>query len=184
MTHVFQLKTSLIVAALLALPMAAQAQSMTKADYSAAKSRVSAQYKADKAACASMAGNNKDICVLQAKGKEKVARAELEYGYTGKPADKNKVAVVKAETTYAVAKERCDDKAGDAKGLCVSEAKAIQTKALADAKMGKEIVKAEKDATEDKREADYKVALEKCETLAGDAKAACVGAAKAKFGKS
>jgi len=184
MTHVFQLKTSLIVAALLALPMAAQAQSMTKADYSAAKSRVSAQYKADKAACASMAGNNKDVCVLQAKGKEKVARAELEYGYTGKPADKNKVAVVKAETTYAVAKERCDDKAGDAKSLCVSEAKAIQTKALADAKMGKEIVKAEKDATEDKREADYKVTLEKCETLAGDAKAACVGAAKAKFGKS
>jgi hypothetical protein len=34
------------------------------------------------------------------------------------------------------------------------------------------------------KDADYKVAIEKCDALAGDAKASCVAAAKAKFGKS
>jgi hypothetical protein len=131
-----------------------------------------------------MAGNNKDICVEQAKGKEKVARAELEYSYTAKDTDRNQVLVAKAESIYAVAKERCDDKAGNAKDVCRSEAKAVETKALAQARLGKEIVNAEKDAATDMKDADYKVAIEKCDALAGDAKASCVAAAKAKFGKS
>jgi len=184
MTHSSRFQVSLAVAALFALPLAVQAQTMTKPDYTTAKTRISADYKGDKAACASMAGNNKDICVEQAKGKEKVARAELEYSYTAKDTDRNKVLVAKAESTYAVAKERCDDKAGNAKDVCRSEAKAVETKALAQAKLGKEIVSAEKDATTDMKDADYKVAIEKCDSLAGDAKSSCVTAAKAKFGKN
>jgi hypothetical protein len=165
------------------LPLA-QAAGMPKADYSAAKTRISADYKADKATCAAQAGNAKDICVEEAKAKEKVARAELEYGYTGKSGDRNKVLVAKAESAYAVAKEKCDDLAGNAKDVCVKEAKAVEVKALADAKMGKQIGEAKKDAAEDKRNADYKVAVEKCDALAGDAKASCVASAKASFGKT
>ena len=56
------------------------------------------------------------------------------------------VLVARAEATYAVARERCDDKAGNVKDVCVTEAKANESKALAEAKMGKEIVRAEKDA--------------------------------------
>jgi hypothetical protein len=37
------------------------------------------------------------------------------------------------------------------------------------------------DAAKDKREADYKVAAEKCDAMAGDAKSACVAQAKAKY---
>ena len=179
----FNLKASLLVASVLALPLA-QAAGMPKADYSAAKSRISAEYKADKTACAVQAGNAKDICVEQAKAKEKVARAELEYGYTGKSSDRNKVLVAKAEAAYAVGKEKCDDKAGNAKDVCVKEAKAIEIKALADAKAGKEIGEAKKDAAEDKRDADYNVAIEKCNGLSGNAKAKCVAAAKTQFGKN
>jgi hypothetical protein len=83
-----------------------------------------------------------------------------------------------------VAKEKCDDKAGNDKDFCVKEAKAVETRALADAKMGKQIGEAKKEASEDKRDADYKVALEKCDALAGDAKASCIAAAKAKYGKN
>jgi hypothetical protein len=183
MNTTFTLKASLIVAAMLVLPLA-QAASMTKADYQASKTRISADYKADKAACASFADNAKDICVEEAKAKEKVARAELEYGYSGKSADRNKVLVAKAESAYAVAKERCDDKAGNDKDVCVKEAKAIEVKALADARMGKQIGEAKKDAAEDKLDADYNVAAQKCDALAGDAKASCIAAAKARFGKT
>jgi hypothetical protein len=177
------INATLLATCLLALP-AAYAATMTKADYAAGKTRISANYKADEAACASQAANAKDICMQEAKGKDKVALAELEYGYTGKATDGNKVLVVKAESAYAVAKERCDDQSGNAKDVCVKEAKAVETKALADAKMGKEIGEARKDAAVDKRDADYKVAIEKCDALAGDAKDGCVAAAKSTFGKN
>jgi hypothetical protein len=183
MNNYFNCKTSLIVAALLVLPVA-QAATMSKAEYKADKTRISADYKTDKAACASLSGNAKDICVEEAKAKESVARAELEYSYSGKPGDQTKVLVAKAKSAYAVAKEKCDDKAGNDKDVCVKEAKAVETKALADAKMGKQIGEAKKEASEDKRDADYKVAVEKCDALAGDAKASCITAAKTKFGKN
>jgi hypothetical protein len=59
-----------------------------------------------------------------------------------------------------------------------------RSKALADAKANKEVSTARTDAANDKREADYKVAVEKCDALAGDAKASCVAEAKARYGKS
>jgi len=177
------LSAALLAASMLALP-AAYAATISKADYAAGKTRISADFKTDKAACQALAGNAKDICIQQAKGKEKVALADLEYGYTGKAADYNKVLVAKAESAYAVAKERCDDLAGNAKDVCVKEAKAVETKALADAKMGKTIGEAKKDAAADKLDADYSVAIEKCDALAGDAKSNCVAAAKTKFGKN
>ena len=179
----FNLKASLLVAAMLALPVA-QAATMTKADYNTEKTRISADYKTDKAACASFAGNAKDICSEEAKAKEKIARAELEYSYSGKASDQTKLLEVKAKAAYAVAKEKCDDKAGNEKDVCVKEAKAIEAKALAEAKMGKQIGEARKDAATDTSDADYKVAAEKCDALAGDAKASCMSAAKAKFGKN
>lgn len=178
-----QLKACVAIASLLGLPMA-QAATLTKAEYDAGKTHLSAAYKASHAACAVLAGNAKDICVQQAKGKEKVARAELEFGYTAKPAEYNKVLVAKAESAYALAKEKCDDSAGNVKDVCLKEAKAIEVKALANAKLGQEIGAAQRDAAAVKRDADYDLAAQKCDSLAGDTKAACIAAAKAAFGKS
>lgn len=176
-------KLSLVMAGLLALPLA-HAAGMSKADHNSAKARISANYKAERSACASQAGNAKDICNEEASAKQKVARAELQYGYSGKPADLTKVKVAKAESAYSVAKEKCDDQSGNAKDVCVQEAKAVEVKALADAKMSQQIGEAKVDASEAKRDADYQVAVEKCDALAGDAKASCLSTAKASFGKS
>jgi len=180
--------TQLCKAALAAWALCAAAGSfgatMSKSEYTAAKDRIEADYKADKEACGKFSGNAKDICQEQATGKEKVALAEVEYSYSGKPADGTKVSIAKADATYAVAKEMCDDKSGNAKDVCVSEAKAAHTKALTDARLTEKVGEARKDAAQDKNDADYKVATEKCESLAGDAKASCVSAAKARFNKS
>jgi len=176
-------KASLIVAALLSFSVA-QAANLTKAEYKAEKTRISAEYKADKAACGSLKANAKDICVEEAKAKEKVALAEREFSYTGKATDQTKVLEAKAKSAYSVAKEKCDDLDGNAKDVCVKEAKAVEVKALADAKLGKQIGEAKKEASEDKSDANYKVAIEKCDALTGAAKDSCVGAAKTKFGKN
>lgn len=178
------LKRTMIVAALIALPVA-HATTMSKADFKAGKHQITAQYKADKAACSSLSANAKDICVEESKAKEKVARAELTFAYTAKPSDQNKILVVKAESSYAVAKEKCGDLAsGNPKDVCVEQAKAVQTKALADAKMGRQISAARSDASDSKRDADFKVATERCDALAGDSKAGCMASAKANFGKN
>ncbi len=161
-TH-FNLKTTLCIAALLALPVA-QAASMAEADYKAAKVRINSEYKAQKTACGSL--------------------AELGYNYTGNPADHNKLVTARAEAAYEVAKEKCDDMAGNAKDVCVKQAKAVEAKALADAKLDKRVDEARSDASQSKTDADYKVAAEKCDALVGDAKAGCLTAAKARFGKT
>jgi hypothetical protein len=176
-------KSALAIAAVFAAT-GAFAAAMDKTEYSAGKDRIEATYKADKAACDSFSGNAKDICVEQAKGKQSVARAELEANYSGKTADFNKVEVAKADSAYSVAKEMCDDKGGNAKDVCVAEAKAAHTKALADAKLSKKVGAARQDAADDKREANYKVEAQKCDSLAGDAKSACITDAKARYNKS
>jgi len=179
----FILKATVVAATLLALPFV-QAANLSKTDYQAGQTRISADYKADSDSCKSRADNARDICNEEAKGKQKVALAELEFGYSGKTEDRTKVMVAKAESVYAVAKEKCDDMAGNVKDVCAKEAKAAETKALADAKMGEQIVDAQTDASQARRDADYGVAIEKCDAMSGDAKASCVTAAKAKFGKS
>ncbi|MDP3032435.1 MAG: hypothetical protein Q8N33_10195 [Rhodocyclaceae bacterium] len=201
-----KLNISIITMALsLAFSTGAIAQNMSKDDYKAGKDRIAAEYKSAKAACDSLSGNPKDICVADAKGKEKVAKAELEAGY--KPSNKAtyEVSVAKAEADYAVAKERCDDLAGNAKDVCVKEAKAAETTAKANAKAqmktaeanvtakekttearsdaSKKATDAREDATADKRDAEYAVAKEKCDTFSGDAKDQCLNQAKARFGK-
>ena len=176
--------SSLILLAALLGSQAAYAQTLGKPEYVASKGRIGDVYKADKAACNSLAGNAKDICVEEAKAKDRIALAELEYSYTGKRKDQDRIVSVKADGTYAVAKERCDDKAGNDKAVCVKEAKAVHIKALADLKLSQRVVAAKTDARDDKRDADYKVAIEKCDALAGDAKSACVLQAKAMAGKT
>ncbi len=177
------LNTTLAVAAL-AVGSATFAASMSKEDYRARKSQISDSYKVDKKSCDSLAGNAKDICTEEAKGKEKVARAEVEYQYTGKPRDAQKVAEAKANAVYEVAKERCDDLAGNPKDVCVKQAKATHVSAKADAKASKDVAVTRNDAADEKRDAQYKVAAEKCDALSGDAKTSCIKAAKSRFGKS
>lgn len=185
MTQHHKLDLSAFMAAtLLALSMTpVQAATTTQAEYKASQSRIAAEYKVSKEACSAKSGNAKDICIEEAKAHEKVAQAELTHAYTGKAKDRTKLLVTRAETAYEVAKEKCDDKAGNAEDVCVKEAKAQRTKALADAKLGKEMRESKMDADQDKRKADYAVAAEKCDAMAGDAKNNCVSAAKSRFGQ-
>ena len=125
---------AIAVAVSLVFSAGATAQNLSNAEYKSAKDSIAADYKSAKAACASFSGNAKDICMAEAKGGEKVAKAELDA--RNKPTDKARhaVSVAKAQAAYSVAKEQCDDKAGNDKKVCVKQAKAAETRAKADAK--------------------------------------------------
>ena len=173
----------LIVAAVCAAGAvgAAQAATLSKAVYNGAKDDIKASYKAEREACNGLAGNIKDVCVESAKGNEKVALARLEYDNTGDREDQLKWHEARFEARYDVAKEKCDDLAGDAKNLCVREAKTTHDKAKADLKLAKKVDDAVVDNDAVRMKADYKLAREKCDTLAGDSKEMCVASAKARY---
>jgi len=169
------------------------AMALTKDEYKVQKDRVSADYKVNRDKCGTLSANAKDICVSEAKGMEKVAKAELEAQY--KPTSKNteKVNLARADSVYDTAKEKCDDLSGNAKDVCVKEAKAVHVKAKQDAKVAmaasdssmnrtEKMSDVRKDASAEKREADYKVAKERCDSLSGGVKDTCQNDAKTKFG--
>jgi len=140
-----------VIAAAIALVFSAGAMAapnMSKDEYKADKSKIAAEYKSAKAGCGSLAANAKDVCIAEAKGKEKVAKAELEARY--KPGDKasHKVKIAQAEADYAIAKEKCDDKAGNDKKACVKDAKDAEARAKADAKAPMPAAAANKPAAE------------------------------------
>jgi hypothetical protein len=182
MTTTTNFLTRIAAATLLACTLVpASAEPLAPADLRAAKEHVEDVYKADKDACKSVSGNARDICQAQAKGKEQVTLSEIEYRQTGKQADAVKVGLARADGEFEVAKERCDDLAGQPKSLCLTQAKAAHTTAEADAKLATTVGEAQTDARQDKAAADRKVAVEKCEILAGDAKGACLADVKARF---
>jgi hypothetical protein len=198
--------TVIAAAVSLAFSATAVANTMSKAEYKAGKETIEAQSKSSKAACGPLVANAKDICIAEARGREEVAEAELGAAYKPSQKARYEVRLAKAKAEYSVAKEKCDDKAGNTKDVCLKEAEAAHTAAKADAKAHKKTVDANKTANEksttarvkadekiavarkdaalDKRDAEYAVAKEKCDVLAGNPKDVCVNDAKARFGKS
>lgn len=118
----------------LTVAFASHASAMTRDEYKAAEDRIEAEYKADKQRCDGLAGNAKDICQSEAEGKEKVAKAELDAQYKPSPKATAKVAEAKADAAYDLAKQKCDEMAGNTKDVCMKDAKAAHASAKAQAK--------------------------------------------------
>ena len=126
--------TAILAIFSLACGAGAMAQGISKSEYKAAEKNIGAEYKSAKANCASLAGNAKNVCIAEAKGKEGVAKAELKTRYKPSRQSDYDITVAKAQADYLVAKEKCGDRAGKAKGLCVKEAKTALKRARSDAK--------------------------------------------------
>jgi len=186
--------TTLAAAVALSMSCAANAGLLSKDEIKHEGDRISAEFKSAKQACDSKAGNAKDICMAEAKGNEKVAKAELDARDKGTPKAQEEAKVAKAEANYGVAKQRCDDLGGNAKDVCLKDARAAMTHAKASAEADRKATEAGKKAAEktsdaqrqadlSSRKADYNAARERCDALAGSARDNCVNDAKARFGQ-
>ena len=109
---------------------AAKPRTEQRADTSSRKAKnaeeeaIEQQAKADKAKCDGMKANAKDICMAEAKAKEKVAKAELNAKNEKDQAKaQKKLSDTKADAAYDVAKERCDDQKGEATDACMKQAR-------------------------------------------------------------
>ena len=181
------------------------ADTMTKADFKDAKAKIEADYKAASAPCDALAGNPKKICSVEAKGNKKVALKDLDARNDPTPKNRQQASYANAEAAYDLAHQKCQEKTGNVKDVCIKEAKAAEVAAKADAKAqmksadankdanktitkaantaGEKVGDARSDAAADKKDAQYKVEKEKCDALAGAAKDNCMTQAKTRFGK-
>jgi hypothetical protein len=144
----------------------AMAETMTKNQYKTHVKSIESAYKVDKAKCDSLAGNNKDICVEEAKGKQNVAKAELEANYKPSVKTRYDASIAKADADYSIAIEKCDGKTGNDKDVCVKEAKAAKVHQITNAETQMKSIKANVEASETSGDARA-VAIEK----SGDANA-------------
>ena len=156
---------------------------MGDSEYKASRERIDADYKTESTGCDKLSGNAKDICMAEAKGHRDVARAELEANLHDTPKARAKVVEEKADAAYKVAKEKCDDLSGNAKDVCVADAKALHEKAKALASEQRKVSEARAETRADARDAEYKAAKERCDTYSGDTKDKCVADVKARYGK-
>ena len=160
-----------------------QAGGVSKAEYNAMRDRATADAKAMRARCDELSGNRKDVCIAEAKATEARKKAEAEAAYKNTPNAARDARVAAADADYDVAKARCGAQTGNDRKLCLAQADAARRKARTDADASAKIASVQDDANKEKIDADYKVALEKCNLLGGASKDACVSDAKVRFGK-
>jgi len=93
-----------------------------KNEYKAAVARADADYKAAKDACKPKQGNDRDVCLKEAKAEHVKATADAKALLKSKDAkaDAREDTMV---AQYKVAKEKCDALTGDAQDACVKDAK-------------------------------------------------------------
>lgn len=160
---------------------------LSKDEYKSQKDRIEADYKMAKERCDALKDNAKDICQQEAKGNEKIAKAELDARNKGTDKARKEAAEAKIDAQYEIAKEKCDDLKGNDKDVCVKDAKAVEQRAKADLKAGSvgatASVDDRKDAREDAKDAQYAAAKERCDALSGDTKDKCQADVKSRYGK-
>jgi hypothetical protein len=179
-----QIALACLLALLGSAPTTAATGLSSKDEFNAGKARIDAELLADRAACDKLSATPRDVCREQARGKDRVAQAELELAHTGSRKSQDRLTTVRMDANYDIARTQCNDKAGAAKAVCTKEAQTARTKAQADLRLSQRVTEAQREAADDRRDAEYKLATEKCDAMAEDPRAACIAAAKAKAGKS
>ena len=163
--------------------LAQQSGQDAKTAYQHAMDNAEAGYDAAKARCDSMAGVPNEICVADARA----ARIRVEEEATA--AHKNTLAAyTQARMRIATAfherdKTRCGALVGNEREVCLAQAKAILVALQADARADRKSIEARLDANDAKIEAEYRVALQKCDAFAGAVKDGCVSTARTAYGK-
>nr|WP_314859554.1 hypothetical protein [uncultured Undibacterium sp.] len=148
-----------------------------------AKIKAEADYKIASAKCTSLTDNAKDIRVAEAKAArihtEENAQANFHNNLSARTNAIKKI----ADADYEVDKAKCMAMVGNDKDVCIKKAKSSKVAAVATAKADKKVIEARSDEAQVKKDAEYKVAIEKCDAMTGGAKDTCVSNAKKKFGK-
>ena len=153
--------------------------------------KAESEYRTAAAKCDAKSGNDKDICMAEARLVRTRTEADALSKYNNTAAGRARARTNLADAEYELAKAKCDAKSGADKDSCMDNAKSVHTAALADAK-------AERTATTsgntssgassggsqasggglvtgtDTRDPAKAAAVDKCAQMGADAKTGCL----------
>ena len=104
--------------------------------YKSLTDQAAATYKEAKAVCDAQSGNAKKVCTEEAKVARAKAESDAVAQHRNTPRELAKVRKDVANAEYELAKAKCGDRTGADKTSCMTDAKARQRAALADASTG------------------------------------------------
>lgn len=110
---------------------------MNKDAFKAAQQRIEAEAQVQREACGRFKGSAKDLCEVQAKGSQKVAKAQLQAQYKPGPEAEKLVKFAQADADFELAKQRCQPLKDSARDRCVARAKHDREAAVRLAKVEK-----------------------------------------------
>lgn len=156
------------------------------ATYRNMNQKAAAEYKVATAKCDAMSGNDKDVCMAEAKVTRVRAENAALAQYSTTPRSREKARSNLADAEYALAKQKCDAKQGADKDSCMDNAKSVHTAAIADAKADRKEAAAVGTSTAgataagglvtttDTRDAAKSAAVDKCAQAGNDGKTGCL----------
>jgi hypothetical protein len=106
----------------------------TRTDYSAALDRIYVAYKDARVQCEPLAGHDRDRCVVDARAKDKRAKATAEVNYKGTIKATTDSRIANADADLMIARVACDTTVGQERHACVKHAKAANVKLVTDAR--------------------------------------------------
>jgi osmotically-inducible protein OsmY len=144
------------------------------ASYRAVTQKAAADYKAATAKCGSMNGNDKDVCMAEAKLTRTRTESDAlsQYNNTSKGREKARSNLADAE--YDLAKAKCGAKSGADKDDCMNNARSVHTAALADAKSAATATGASAAGATVAGSGQSANAVDKCAQQGGDSKTGCL----------
>ena len=104
---------------------------MTRTAYRAALDRASSAYNRKRAGCRSLKGNERTVCVAEAKAESTKAQSAAEAAFRNTPRARMDARVAAANADYSVAKARCNERSGSERRACLKTAKDRQSQAIA-----------------------------------------------------
>ncbi|SDC27856.1 BON domain-containing protein [Massilia sp. PDC64] len=153
--------------------------------------KAESEYRAAAAKCDAKSGNDKDICMAEARLVRTRTEADALSKYNNTAAGRARARTNLADAEYDLAKAKCDAKSGADKDSCMDNAKSVHTAALADAKAERTATTSSNTSSgassggsqasggglvtsTDTRDPAKAAAVDKCAQMGADAKTGCL----------
>jgi hypothetical protein len=153
--------------------------SVAEATYEASVERAGADHKVALAKCDALEDNAEDVCEAEAELRLVTAKAKANARHENTAEARAEARVDIADAELALAKQKCDNVTGNEHDVCVKQAELKHTSATTAVDANEEVATAVDERAEKVQDAEYTLAMEKCEPLRGDAQTQCEEMAKA-----
>lgn len=108
---------------------------MSPSDFALGKRAIEAETRLAMARCREVPGALRDVCKAEARGEERIRKAELNARYHGTVSAHDEVRLARAKALYDVAKARCGSRLGEERVDCLRAAREDRSKSLAVARL-------------------------------------------------